>query len=89
MLPFIYKNNLGQRDSSRNNFIQIRLKGTAPNNKAIGSKVSLHFNDKVLTRHLQPARGFQSTVTNIIHFGLGQFGNIDSLVVVWPTGKKI
>jgi hypothetical protein len=34
-----------------------------------------------------PMRGFQSTVDNRLHFGLGAAQIIDSLVVDWPDGK--
>jgi hypothetical protein len=34
-----------------------------------------------------PARGFQSTVSSVLHFGLGANSLIDTLKVVWPGGK--
>ena len=32
-------------------------------------------------------RGFQSTVTHRLHFGLGEIEEIDSLRVTWPDGR--
>ncbi len=34
-----------------------------------------------------PSRGFQSSVDNILHFGLGKTNMIDSLIVKWPNNK--
>ena len=34
-----------------------------------------------------PARGFQSTVSSVLHFGLAAQSEIDSLKIVWPGGK--
>jgi ASPIC and UnbV. len=35
-----------------------------------------------------PARGYQSTVSPILHFGLGEEDVVDSLRVVWLSGKE-
>jgi hypothetical protein len=34
-----------------------------------------------------PTRGFQSSVDQRLHFGLGAWERVDSLVVVWPDGR--
>nr|WP_290937935.1 ASPIC/UnbV domain-containing protein [Haliscomenobacter sp.] len=35
-----------------------------------------------------PVRGYQSSVSSRMHAGLDGQTKIDSIVVVWPTGKK-
>ena len=35
-----------------------------------------------------PTRGYQSSVSPVLHFGLGKFKQVDSLVVVWPLGNR-
>jgi hypothetical protein len=35
-----------------------------------------------------PTRGFQSSVSSILHFGLGKESAIDSLLIVWQSGKQ-
>ncbi len=35
-----------------------------------------------------PSRGFQSSVSPILHFGLGSEKQIDSIRIVWPQGRQ-
>src|SRR5205814_351332 len=35
-----------------------------------------------------PSRGYQSTVSPVLHFGLGKKASVDSLQIVWLSGKK-
>lgn len=79
---FIYKNNA--RESNRNNYVAVTLKGNNQNTFAIGSKLDLFADGQVFTRELVPSRGFQSSVDYKIIFGLGKISKIDSLVIVWP-----
>ena len=39
-----------------------------------------------MTEHF-PSRGFQSSISNKIHFGVGNTEKIDSLIVSWPNNK--
>ena len=78
----IYKNN------SSNNNITISLEGTEHNKNGIGSQVSLYAKDLHQSKTLFVSRGYQSSVTNRLHFGLEKLTVIDSLVVEWPDGNK-
>ncbi len=35
-----------------------------------------------------PSRGYQSSVSPVLHFGLGENNSIDSLRIVWQSGKQ-
>ncbi len=86
----IYKNILYQdtTDSPKNpNFLKIKLKGEGQNTFGIGTKVVLHYQDKIFFRQLMPTRGFQSSVEPVLNFGLGDINILDSLEVIWPTGE--
>lgn len=84
---FIFKNNLNNEDSISSNFIELRLKGPEKNKSSIGAHVKLFLsNNQVLVRYNQPSKGFQSTSSSLLHFGLGD-NDIDSLVVTWPDKK--
>jgi len=85
--PFVYKNN--SREINKNNFVQIKLKGGKSNIYAVGSRVDLFIDNTIQTQELYPSRGFQSSVDYTLTFGLGKYDKIDSLQVVFPSGKKI
>ena len=85
MPPFIYRNETNKKPES--NFLMLTLKGSGKNTEAIGAEVTLYYGGKLNYQELMPMRGFQSTVDNRLHFGLGAAQIIDSLVVDWPDGK--
>lgn len=79
----ILKNNA--REKFNKNFIEIQFKGSIKNRFGIGTKVNLY--DKlgqVKTRELINSRGYLSSVSNRLHFGLGDSLNIDKIEVLWP-----
>jgi len=80
--PFIYKNN-----SNSNNWIELKLNYLEKNKSGIGSKVHLFVDGQKQTKILQPSRGFQSSSTYRIHFGMGSSTTVDSLHVIWPNGE--
>jgi hypothetical protein len=70
------------------NFLSIRLQGTTGNLSGFGAKIYLY--DKGLVQFLEqsPVRGFCSGVDPILHFGVGNSMNIDSIRIVWPNDYK-
>jgi hypothetical protein len=85
MPPFIYRNETNKKPGS--NFLMVTLKGTGKNTGAIGAEVTLYYGGKINYEELMPMRGFQSSVDNRLHFGLGNATIIDSMIVDWPDGK--
>lgn len=80
---FIFKNNT---DTTRS-FLKVKLVGEKQNRYGIGAKVTLFSGGKLQYLEQMPARGYQSSVSPILHFGLGDNAEIDSLWVEWPSGK--
>jgi hypothetical protein len=78
---FVYENH-SDRDSSRH-YISIRLNG-----KDIGAKVTVNTGGVKQYREQMPARGYLSTVSPVLHFGLGDKTMIDTLMITWPGGKQ-
>ncbi|MEP6928109.1 MAG: VCBS repeat-containing protein, partial [Ginsengibacter sp.] len=78
---FVYKNN--SRETGKNNYISILLKGTGKNTFAIGSKIEIFIGKNILSREVVPARGFQSSVDYKQVIGLGNFSKIDSMRIIW------
>lgn len=88
----IVVNNIDQaafvlQNNSTQNYLKIRLEGTSKNPSAIGTKVSIWHQGKQQTHFQSPVRGYLSSVDEVIHFGLGNATEVDSLEVIWPDGK--
>jgi len=85
---FIYRNESRQLHPE-NNYLQVSLRGDGHNSGGIGAKVSVYYNGNQLAYQEQlPMRGFESTVDQRLNFGLGRNPRIDSVVVLWPDGRK-
>jgi hypothetical protein len=85
MPPFVYRNETDKKPGA--NYLMLSFKGDGQNSEAISVNVTLYFDGKINYQELIPSRGFQSTVDNRLHFGLGTSGVIDSMLVNWPDGK--
>ena len=81
----VYKNN--SRDRNHENFLDVRLKGSGLNTNAIGAKVLIKNKGRLQVNYLTASRGFLSSSTKVIHFGLGIEKNVDTLQVIWPSGQ--
>ncbi len=83
---FIFQNESNQQ--SRHHYLQVKLEGEAKNRFGIGAKLMLYADGKVQYLEQMPARAYQSSVSPVLHFGLGEDGKVDSLKVVWQSGKQ-
>ncbi len=79
---YVYKNN------SSSNFIAFSLKGPKHNKNGIGSTIRLYAKDLQQSKTLFVSRGYQSSVTNKLHFGLGSSTTMDSVEILWPNSKR-
>ncbi|HEU5145702.1 MAG TPA: VCBS repeat-containing protein, partial [Chryseosolibacter sp.] len=78
----LYRNN-GNADGT---WLKISFQGTGANRFGIGAKVIVYAADKVIWQEQMLSRGWQSSVSPIMHVGVG-FASIDSVTVIWPDGK--
>ena len=74
---FILENNINQK----NNYLKVKVKGAEKNIAGIGVRIELYTDSNFQVREIQPTRGFQSGVSNTIHFGMGEHSEIDSVLV--------
>lgn len=81
---FIYEN----VSNTKNNHLKIKLDGEGLNRNGIGAKITLYNKGKVQFQEAMPTHGYQSSVSPVLHFGLGKDAAIDSLKVVWLGGKS-
>ncbi|MFW6347030.1 MAG: VCBS repeat-containing protein, partial [Cyclonatronaceae bacterium] len=82
----IYRNKAIAQDSSRS-WLQVELRGEAPNTLGIGAQLQVWSGGQHWYREHQLQRGFQSSVAPGLHVGLGHTAKIDSLVLRWPDGR--
>ncbi len=77
----LYRNN--STKNSSNNYLQIDLKVNA-----LHSKVSLFYGaNEIQFQEVTTVRGYQSSVPQTLHFGLGTISMIDSIEIEWPDGS--
>ncbi len=77
------------RNSSQNDnsWLILDLVSTNANRDAIGAKVWVHVDGKILYMERINGRGYQSHYGKRLHFGLGRVDAIDRVEVLWP-GKR-
>lgn len=86
---FVFENQLNPLANEGGNFLRIRLKGTPENPQSLGAKIWMQVDGHNRQYHEHTlARGYMSTVEGVIHFGVGNAENIDSIEVRWQEGKR-
>lgn len=83
---FIYENTSDKKGN--NHYLEIKLKGSGQNTQGIGAKVIIYTGGKTQYLEQMPTRGYQSSVSPVLHFGLGSATKVDSLVIVWQPGRQ-
>ncbi|MCB0457831.1 MAG: VCBS repeat-containing protein, partial [Flavobacteriaceae bacterium] len=75
------------RNNANENYVQISLKGSPKNPMGIGADVYMKTTKETQFQEMYLARGFQSSVSPILHFGLGKQAQLEEVIVAWPDGK--
>ena len=84
MPSFIYEN---KTDTLKNRSIYFKFKSSSKNTMALGATATVFYDtDHKAMAENYPSRGFQSSVSDGVHFGLGPVGLVDSLIIEWPNG---
>ncbi len=82
----ILKNNAS--DLNKGDYLKIQIKGPLKNPFGLGTSLKLHYgNNKTQVRELINTKGFLSTVSNTVHFGIPKNSKVNGLEVIWPDGK--
>ena len=86
---FVFLNNTNQESkTASNHFLSLRLKGDSLNRNGFGAKVFVHTKNQIQFQEANPVRGYFSSVDQQLLFGLGDNDHADSLVIIWPDGRK-
>ena len=83
---FIFRNN--QEQQTENHFLQIKLAGPAGNTYGLGTKVYVTAAGMTQYQQLYLTRGYQSAVEPMLHFGLGEAAKADTILIIWPDGRR-
>ncbi|WP_161888912.1 VCBS repeat-containing protein [Pontibacter russatus] len=90
--PYLYQNMVserrGEKEASSKNYLRLKFNGPDKNKAGIGAKATLRYDGKMQVAEQYPFRGFQSTVENTLHFGLGSAGVVEEVEITWPDGKQ-
>lgn len=85
----ILENRLSQSPNytGKSNHLKIRFKGLANNKFGIGTRVEAYHHPSIIVQENFNSRGFQSSTAPEILLGLGEIKELDSLKIIWPSGK--
>ena len=86
MPMFIYRNETNNQLPD-NHYLKVILKGESGNTAAIGSKITVRHNGKIIYLEQMPMRGYLSTSDSRPNLGLGNLTMIDTLIVEWPDDR--
>jgi len=76
-----------QNNAPKRHWLQLSLKGEGLNRFGIGAKAYVYSGGRMQYQQLMLTRGFQSSSDPRLHFGLGDNGIVDSVLVVWPDQR--
>ena len=71
----------------RRHYLKVSLRGRASNRQGVGARLTAVAHGQPLVRELYPANGYRSQSPNIVHFGLADATEVESLTVRWPSGQ--
>jgi hypothetical protein len=80
----LYRNNL-EKIQPKPHFLRVKLADTQG---IQGTVVQIHYRDTLQRLYFNPVRGYKSSIEPVLHFGLGKITQVDSLVLLWPNGKR-
>lgn len=79
----IYENLSAQKNE--NHYIRL----TSSNPSDFNQKISIYTKGVKQFQEVTPYRGFQSSVMNVTHFGVGKNTKVDSIEIFWPDNKTL
>lgn len=85
---FLYENLTITSEGSTANFLKIKLRGPEENIMAVGAKVSvLMQSGDIQYREVYLTRGFQSSLSGELFFGIKKGDQIEKITITWPDLK--
>ena len=78
----VYENR--SNEIGHSHYINLSLKGNAPNTFAIGAKVLIKCKGNLQSSYITATHGFESASLGSVHFGTGNNTLIDTIEIIWP-----
>lgn len=75
------------RNNATNNFLNVKLVGNNRNTNALGAKVKIFTDGDTQYQELFLSRGYQSSVSSTLNFGIGDETGIERIEIAWGDGK--
>jgi enediyne biosynthesis protein E4 len=86
---FVFINNTNEKTQpAQSHFLKLMLRGGKNNKHAFGTKICLYSNGKMQMQEQNPVRGYYSSVDQDLVFGVGASTKVDSVIAIWPDGRK-
>ena len=82
----LLENKASEKDN--NNYLTVNLFDSNKGLNTIGAKVYVFSGDKMYYKEDITVKGFASSSTRKLHFGLGKLSVVDSLQVIWNDGMQ-
>jgi hypothetical protein len=83
--PMVLISNLSQKKPVH--YLMVKLRGTTSNRDALGATVRVTAGGTTYTKVLDGSTGYLSHGVYPLYFGLGSAESVDSVEVIWPSGK--
>jgi hypothetical protein len=83
---FIYKNKA--REIGTGNYLQFKLTGPEKNPLGMGTKIIIKQKGQMQVQEQYVTRGFLSSISPVLHFGLGSDSVVPEIQIIWPNGKE-
>ncbi|HVY74795.1 MAG TPA: VCBS repeat-containing protein [Puia sp.] len=85
----IYRNMAREKHPQSSHYLDFSLSGDSLNKGGLGAFIELHYDHgRRQVYENTPYRGYLSTISPIVHFGLGNILVVDSVIVKWPNRKS-
>ncbi|MEN9570446.1 MAG: hypothetical protein RL172_1677, partial [Bacteroidota bacterium] len=85
----VYQNTTVDNNKETSNYLSINFLGEAQNKNGYGAIATVYYDkNKKQVYENTPYRGYLSSVQAGAHFGMGNITKADSVIIVWPGGKK-
>jgi hypothetical protein len=74
--------------AANGNWLEVELFGTVSPRDAVGAVVRVTTAERDFIRHWKGGGSYASSNSRVLHFGLGEAQDVQSLEITWPSGVK-